>query len=195
MPSPDSFPALSLEAQRQQFAHRRLLAMPAAGLLAWLVIGLAGLWLPTRITVWVLFIGTGSIVYLGMLFSRFTGENFLDRSRPKNAFDALFLLGTGQALLVWALAIPFAQADYTSLPLTVGILTGLMWLPLSWIIQHWVGLAHGVARTGLLLAAWYAFPERRFVVIPFLIVFLYAVTIAVLERRWRQARAIGPVPG
>jgi hypothetical protein len=194
MPSPDSHPTLSLETQRQQFASRRLLAMPAAGLLAWLVIGLAGLWLPAHTAVWVLFGGTGSIVYLGMLFSRFTGENFLDRRRPKNVFDSLFLLGTGQALLVWALAIPFAQADYTSLPLTVGILTGLMWLPLSWILQHWVGLAHGVARTGLLLAAWYAFPGQRFVVIPLLIVFLYALTIAVLEHRWRRVRAAGPTP-
>lgn len=182
-------PSLSLEQQRQQVAARRGLAMPAAGLLVWLLIGVGGLWLPPRVEVWVLFIGTGSIAYLGLLLSRLTGENFLDRTQPKNEFDALFYLATGSALLVWAIAIPFFQADYTSLPLTVGILTGLMWLPFGWIIQHWIGLAHGVARTALVLAAWYAFPAQRFVVIPFLIAFLYAAAIAVLERRWRQRAA------
>lgn len=90
---------------------------------------------------------------------------------------------------MWAIAIPFAQADYTSLPLTVGVLSGLMWLPLGWIMQHWVGLAHGVARTVLLLAAWYRFPTQRFAALPFVIVGLYLLAIVVLELRWRRAQA------
>ena len=178
----------SLEAQRQQFAERRLLAMPLAELVVWLVIGLAGLWLPAPVVVWVLFIGTGSIAYLGILFSKFTGEDFLDKTRPKNTFDHLFFLSMGMSLLVFAIALPFFRADYTSLPLSVGILAGLMWLPLSWILQHWVGIFHGVARTVLVLGAWVAFPGRRFVVVPLVIVGLYAVTIVVLEQRWRGLR-------
>ena len=75
-----------------------------------------------------------------MLLSRFTGENFLDKSRPKNAFDSLFMLTVKMSLLVYAIAIPFFLRDYTSLPLSVGILTGLMWLPISWIIRHWIGI-------------------------------------------------------
>jgi hypothetical protein len=55
------------------------------------------------------------------------------------------------ALLVYAIAIPFFLIERTSLPLTVGILTGLMWLPFSGMIQHWVGLFHGIARTGLIV--------------------------------------------
>ena len=82
--------------------------------------------------------------------------------------------------------IPFFMVDYTALPLSVGILTGLMWIPLSWAIQHWVGIFHGVARTVTVLAAWYLFPEYRFVVIPAIIVGIYIVTIIVLERRWRE---------
>lgn len=183
--------ATSLGYQRQQFAERRFLAMPLAGLVAWLVIGLAGLWLPAPVVVWVLFLSTGSIVYLGMLFSKFTGENFLAKTRPKNTFDQLFFLSVGMSLLVYAIALPFFRADCTSLPLSVGILAGLMWLPLSWIMQHWVGIFHSVARTLLVLGAWYAFPRQRFVVIPFLIVLLYGITIAVLEQRWRGLRRPG----
>ncbi|UOR07258.1 hypothetical protein MUN82_09195 [Hymenobacter aerilatus] len=179
----------SLAQQRTQFASRRLLAMPLAGTLAWAVVGVAGLTLSSPLQlVWTLYLSTGSIVYLGMFFSRFTGEHFLDRTKPKNEFDTLFFSTVAMSLLVYALAIPFALTDYTSLPLTVGVLTGLMWLPLSWIIRHWVGVFHAVARTVLVLAAWYAFPAQRFVIIPFLIVGLYVATILILEYRWRAVR-------
>ena len=115
-----------LEAQREEFAKRKFLATPLAGLIVWLIIGIAGLTLSTQATVWVLFIGTGSIVYLGLFISKFTGENFLEKNKPKNEFDNLFLFTVGQAVLVYAIAIPFFMIDYSSLPLSVGILTGLM---------------------------------------------------------------------
>lgn len=73
----------------------------------------------------------------------------MDRQRPKNVFDALFFRTVGEALLVYAIAIPFFREDYTSLPLSVGILSVLMWLPFSWIIGHWIGTVHTLARTVL----------------------------------------------
>lgn len=183
---------LNLEAHRAAFAQRRFLAMPLAGMLAWLLVGIGGLFLTLPHSAWLLFIATGSIVYLGLFMSRFTGENLMAKDRPRNPFDILFLLTVVMALAVFSIAIPFFLVDPTSLPLTVGILTGLMWIPLSWSLQHWIGLAHGLGRTVAVLAAWYAFPDQRFVVVPFLIVALYAVTIAVLERRWRT---LGNSPG
>jgi hypothetical protein len=176
----------SLDEQRVEFARRRGVAMPLAGLIAWTVVGIGGAILPAILEVWLLFIVTGAIAYLGMFISRFTGENFLDRTRPKNAFDALFLHTVGMCLLVYAIAIPFFLKDYTSLPLTVGILSGLMWVPLSWIVQHWIGLLHGITRTLLVVAAWYLFPHARFVAVPAVIVGIYLITIFVLERRWRE---------
>jgi hypothetical protein len=156
----------SLDEQRREFARGRFLAMPLAGLIAWTIIGVSGALLPPFPAVMVLFGGAGSIVYLGMFISRFTGEHFLDRSKPKNSFDRMFFYTIVMALLVFAIAIPFFQADYTSLPLSVGILTGLMWVPFSWIIEHWIGIFHGIARTLLVTAAWYLAPDLRFVLIP-----------------------------
>ncbi|MEL6191649.1 MAG: hypothetical protein AAFR66_06355 [Bacteroidota bacterium] len=173
----------SLETQRTEFSNQKFLATPISGLIVWLIIGISGLTLPVFTTVWVLFIGTGSIVYLAMFISRFTGENFAGKNKPKNEFDALFLYTVGQAVLVYSIAIPFFIIDYTSLPLTVGILTGLMWIPFSWIIKHWVGLFHTLARTALILGLWYAFPEHRFVTIPFAIVGIYVMTILILQNR------------
>ena len=74
-------------------------------------------------------------------------------------------------------------AFYRSLPLTVGILTGLMWVPLTWIIDHWIGLFHSIIRTISILTLWYLFPSDRFVTIPIAIVIVYVISIVILNNR------------
>jgi hypothetical protein len=161
--------------------------MPIAGTIAWLIVLAGGLLVP-RIAWLVLFAATGAIVYIGMGVSKLTGEDFLDKTRPKNDFDALFFHTVAMSLLVYGIAIPFFLVDPSSLPLSVGILSGLMWLPLSWTIQHWIGYFHAGVRTALIVAAHVAWPQHRYITIPIVIVVVYAVTIVVLERRWRRIR-------
>ncbi len=173
----------TLEEQRIEFANGKFLATPVAGLIVWTIIGFVGIFFSDFIAVWTVFIGTGSIVYLGLFLSKFTGENFLDKNKPKNEFDTLFLFTAGQAILVYSIAIPFFLVDYSSLPMTVGILTGLMWLPFSWIIKHWVGIFHTLTRTVLVLTLWYLLPEYKFIAIPFGIVLIYIITIIILTNR------------
>jgi len=173
----------TLEQQKEEFKQKKLLASPIAGLIAWLTVGISGLIFPDKITVWVLFLATGSIVYLAMGISKLTGEDYLDKKKPKNTFDTLFFLTVAQAILVYSIAIPFFIENYTSLPLTVGILTGLMWVPLTWIIDHWVGLFHSITRTVLILVLWYLFPLDRFVTIPMAIVVIYIISIIILKNR------------
>lgn len=173
----------TLEEQRIEFSNQKFLATPLAGLIVWTIIGFVGVFFSHFIAVWSIFIGTGSIVYLGLFLSKFTGENFLDKRKPKNEFDTLFLFTAGQAILVYSIAIPFFLVEYSSLPMTVGILTGLMWLPFSWIIKHWVGIFHAITRTILVLTLWYLLPEHRFIAIPFGIVLIYIITIIILKNR------------
>ncbi|RNC89469.1 MAG: hypothetical protein ED555_08265 [Allomuricauda sp.] len=173
----------TLEQQRIEFAKQKFLATPLAGLIIWTIIGCIGIFFSDFIAVWAIFIGTGSIVYLGLFISKYTGENFLDKTKPKNEFDTLFLFTAAQAILVYAIAIPFFLVDHTSLPMTVGILTGLMWLPFSWIIKHWCGIFHTLTRTVLVLALWYLLPDYRFVAIPFGIVLIYIITLVILKNR------------
>ncbi|EAQ99630.1 DUF7010 family protein [Maribacter sp. HTCC2170] len=173
----------TIEEQRIEFSNGKFLATPLAGIIAWLIVGVSGLLFTDRVTVIILFIATGSIVYLGLFISKFTGEDFLDKTKPKNIFDGLFMYTVGQSVLIYAIAIPFFLLDYTSLPMTVGILTGTMWLPFSWIIKHWVGIFHAVARTILVVLLWYLFPEDRFATIPFAIIGIYIITIFILRKR------------
>ena len=176
----------TLEEQREEFSRRRFLATPLAGIIAWTITGVAGAFLPDFYAVWVLFIATGSIVYLSILISKFTGENFIDKNKPKNEFDGLFLYTVIQSVMVYAIAIPFFLLDYESLPMTIGILTGLMWIPFSWIIKHWVGFFHTLVRIALVVSLWYLFPNARFTVIPAAIILVYILTILILEVRRRR---------
>lgn len=181
----------SLDAQYAAFLDSRMLAMPIAGAIAWTGIGIAGYLLPIGLAVWALFIGAGMIFYIALLVARLTGEDLLGKQRKDNFFDQLFLCCIGQALLVYAIAIPFFLIEPTSLPLSVGVLSGLMWLPFSGLIRHWIGFFHGIVRTALVVAAWYVFPHARFVAIPVVIVAVYLVTILVLANRTAQPSGTG----
>lgn len=176
----------TLEQHREEFSQRRYLAVPLAGALCWFLAGIINIFVSAQVAAMVIFIATGSIVYMGMLLSRFTGEDFFRKSKPKNPFDALFLRCLIMAILVYSLGIPFFIIEPRSLPLSVGILTCLMWLPFSWIIQHWIGTFHVVSRIILILVVWYVFPQQSFVLIPAVIVLVYAITIYTLEMRWRK---------
>lgn len=175
----------SLEEQRLEFSRSRFLAMPIAGTIAWTVIGIASPFVSVGLAAWILFICTGMIFALGLLIARFLGEDLIGSTRDTNEFDRLFFITVQMSWLVFAIAIPFFLIEPTSLPLSVGILAGLMWLPLSWIIRHWIGTFHAFARTLLVTVAWFAFPGQRFVVIPAMIVLIYLITIYVLARRPR----------
>ena len=108
----------------------------------------------------------------------------------RNEFDSLFFVGVAMCLLVFAIAMPMAAIDYRSIPLTVGILSGLMWMPFSWIIQHWIGYFHAISRSIGILTVWFVFPEQIFVFIPAVIVAVYIISIVVLERRYALNREI-----
>ncbi|MBI1899595.1 MAG: hypothetical protein HYS13_00595 [Planctomycetia bacterium] len=174
--------AATLDDLRTQFACRRYLAMPIAGAIGWSAAGAAGVFLRPGAAALAMFFCVGFILFLGLGIARLLGEE-LGKSEKTKELDRLFLLTVLMASLTWGIAIPFFQKDPTSLPLTLGILSGMMWVPFSWMMRHWIGLVHGIARTGLVVAAWYVFPEQRFVVIPGVIVAIYLFTIAVLATR------------
>ncbi len=170
----------TLRELRVEFGQSRMIAMPIAGTIAWTVAGGLGAMLPVGPASIALFLCTGMIFPLGILIGRLLNENVLE---TKNELDRLFGFSIVMAGLVWAIAIPFYLVEPSSLPLSVGILAGLMWVPFSWMIEHWIGLFHGITRTILVLAAWYLFPAQRFVVIPGVIVMIYLISIYVLATR------------
>ena len=178
----------TLNELRAEFGRSRFLAMPIAGTIAWTIAGIIGAAVDNvERQSYALFFCAGGIFPLGMLVARFTGED-LTGKKGSNELDTLFGLSVLMASLVWAIAIPFWLVEPTSPPLSVGILAGLMWVPFSWMLKHWVGLFHAIARTVLVLAVWIAFPEQRFVAVPAVIVLVYLISIVALVRRPLPAR-------
>ena len=174
--------APTLDELQTEFSRRRYLAMPIAGAIGWTAAGAAGMFLKPGAAALAMFVCVGFILFLGLGVARLLGDE-LGKSEKTKELDRLFFYSVLMASLAWGIAIPFFQKDPTSLPLTLGILSGMMWVPFSWMIRHWIGLVHGIARTGLVVAAWYVFPEQRFVVVPGVIVTIYLFTIAVLATR------------
>jgi len=172
----------SLSELRAEFGRSRMLAMPIAGIIAWAAAGVFGAILPERSAALALFMCMPAVFPLGLLIARFTGEDLFG-SKSQNELDRLFGLNVLMANLAWGIAIPFWMVEPSSLPLSGGILSGLMWVPLSWMIQHWVGLFHAITRTVLIVAAWFLFPNQRFVAIPVVIIIVYAISVAVLAKR------------
>lgn len=104
----------------------------------------------------------------------------------KNPLDDLLFKSVIMVSLVFAIAIPFFMVKYDSLPLTLGIFPGINYMIVGWIMRHWVGYFHAIARTLLVTAAWFLLaphPQLRFVVIPAAIVAIYIVTICALAKR------------
>ena len=179
----------TLSELRAEFGRTRLLSMPIAGAIAWSAAAVFGALLTdVEAQSYALFLCMPAVFPIAMLVSRITGEGTFD-SQHQNELDQLFMLGLLMASLVWGIAIPFWLIEPTSLPLSGGILAGLMWVPLSWMLQHWVGIFHAAARTVLVVASWYAFPEQRFVVVPVVVVMVYIVSIAALATRPLPATA------
>lgn len=88
----------------------------------------------------------------------------------------------------YAAFLIYARTQLSSIA-PVGVLTGIMWLPLSGLLRHWIGLFHGVVRTVGIVVVWYLLPEARFVAVPAVIVVVYLVTIFVLARRYTELGA------
>ncbi|MFZ6819015.1 DUF7010 family protein [Undibacterium sp. Ji22W] len=187
--------SISLDQQLAEFRQRRFLAMPLAGILVWSVLILTGMLFNPKAQVLAVFIGTGSIVYVAMFLSKLTGEQLkFESNKKRNFFDTLFLSAVAMSFLCYALAIPYFLENYRSLPFAVAVLTGLMWLPLSILIQHWVGIFHAVVRTVLCTLAWIMYPEHSFVLQPVIVVAMYVLSIAALELRWKRLQTAKDLP-
>lgn len=183
-------PSLSIDQQLQAFRQRRFLATPLAGAIVWFCLIFTGLFCTPKAQVLAVFVGTGSIVYLALFVSRFTGERLkFEGNRQRNFFDTLFLSAVAMCFLVYAIAIPYFMQNYKALPFAVAVLTGLMWLPMSVLIQHWIAAFHAIVRTALCTLAWIFYPEHSFVLQALIVVAVYVVTIFVLEMRWKKMQA------
>lgn len=175
----------TLEQYRIEYKQKKLITMPIAGTIVWFILGVMALFIPAKSMVLPMYIGTGCIFYLALFISRFTGEKLLVKKEERNPFDSLFLYTLMMSWCGFAIAIPFGLQNYTAIPMALGIVSGMMWLPISWTLEHNVGLIHTISRTVLCLVTWLIFPELSYVLIPFIIVTIYIISLYQLVSRYK----------
>ena len=176
----------TLDQQLLEFRAQRGLAMPLSGLLVWAAIGVLSFVLTPVQQVMSVFFGTGSIVYIAMVVSRWTGEHFGFKSRSEwNVFEMIFLSAVGMAVLVYAVTIPFFLENHLALPFAVAVQTGLMWVVYGAMVAAPVAIVHAIVRTVACTVAFLLAPDEGFWLQPLIVVACYASTIPLLERRWR----------
>ena len=181
--SPD--PTLSELRADFKRAGGRFLSMPIAGAAAWFLAAVFGAILPADQAAIALVIALLLISPSALVIARFLNEQLVGGGN-----DLGRLMGRSMLMvnLFWAVAVPFWIADPSSLPLTAGVIMGLQWIVLGWIIQHWIGLVHAIVRTASVVAVWSLFPQHRFVAVPLMIVVVYLVSIFALVRRRPYSR-------
>jgi hypothetical protein len=170
-------------------AGGRFLSMPIAGAVAWSAAAISGIVLPENRAAIALVIACVAITPMSLVFAQFLGERLVGGANDLGRLIGRTMLTVN---LVWAVAVPFWMVEPSSLPLTAGVIMGLQWIVLGWIIQHWIGLFHSIVRTLLIVAVWSIFPENRFAVVPAAIVAMYVFSILVLASRPLPAPAPAP---
>ena len=163
----------------------RSIALPIAGAIVWTAAGIAGLLLDPRSALLALLFATGLAFPLALAIARPLGERLLDNPSPLAGLMGRSVLMVN---LLWAVHLSLIPTAPELLPLSLGVSLGLHWVVFGWVTGHWVGLAHAVARTLLVTAAWWALPDAPVTAVAGAVVLVYAASIAVLARRELDTR-------
>ena len=180
---------INLETHLQNYKNRRFLAVPLAGMIVWSLRIFTGMTLSLHMQTWAIYIGTGSIVYLGLGLAKLTGEDVqFKKGAERNPFDTIFLAAVAMTFLTFSISITFAMQNPYALPFAIAVQSGLMWLVHGAICKIKVCVAHAVVRTVLCTVAFIISPENSFVLQPSIVVLCYLFTILVLEKRWANLK-------
>lgn len=172
----------TLDELRSDFERRsnRSLSMPIAGAIVWLAVAVAGASLPLTWAPLFLAVATGAIFPIALGIAKLRHEELVSNPNPLAKLMGACIVMVN---LLWAVHIPLFLGAPSYFPLSLAIALGLHWVVYSWIVQHSVGITHALSRTGLVLAAWLAFPQRQVSAVAVAVVVAYAISIVQMQTR------------
>lgn len=180
--------AEQLQQQRQSYFIRTNggIALPAAGLLYWAMLGLAGYWLKPGQWMLLAFATSGLIFPLSLLLRKPLRADILAKSPLASVIGPALL----SMMLSWPIIIVTSGIDKALAPLTLAIGMSLHWPVIGWLFGSRVCGIHAICRAVLVTFLWYVFPNDRFTLIPFAVATLYGLTIAGLKLEVSKARQV-----
>lgn len=163
---------LSLEAQNGY-------PMFIAGIVFWLCVGITSFFLPEKVLVWVYVFGVGLVFPLGILVSKMLKINFLATHNPLAVIGGLV---GGIQIFFAPLVILVAYQQPGWMPFVVGVLTGAHFLPYVAIYQSKAYLFQTIGTVLAVSVIGINWMDQAFRLIPFVLVFVYAITLVWLIR-------------
>lgn len=170
-----------MDFKEQQDQERRSLflkanggvSLPAAGVIYWLVVGIAGFYLPKELWTRLSLFATGAIFPLGLLLSKPLKADLM----VKSPISSLFFPAFAAMVLSLPITIAVAYVDLQLVPLTLAIGMSLHWPVIGWMYNSKSCLIHAIVRVFLVTVIWFVFPEFRFTFLPIMVSLLYLFTI------------------
>ena len=160
------------------------IALPAAGALYWLALGVVGFWLKPGHWMLLAFVTSGLIFPLGLALQKPLKANLL----VKSPLSGLMGPALAAMMLSWPVTIAASGVDKSLAPLALAIGMSVHWPVIGWLFGSRVCLLHALSRAILATGIWYLFPSDRFTLIPLVVALLYGLTTWGLHREVSRAR-------
>jgi hypothetical protein len=152
-------PTSNLPDLRAEFLADSMQSMPIAGIIFWVVIGVAALKLPPGTLAFVVGFGSGMIFPLGVLLDRLIYKR-KKLSSTESPVAQLFMQCLALVALLWPFVILASLKAHEPILVVLGgaILMGIVWIPYGWCADDPVGLQHAIGRCVLCYIAYVYVP-------------------------------------
>lgn len=174
---------LNAEKSKYIVATNGGIALPVAGFIYWLLLGMAGFYLEANTWALLGFFTSGLIFPLGLLLQKPLHANLM----VKGPLSGLVLPAMTSMFLSWPMIIAGYLTDVSLVPLLLTIGMSLHWPAIGWMYGSKTCLIHAISRVALVTLLWFALPEYRFTVIPLVVSLIYLITIFGLKSEVRKA--------
>lgn len=179
----------SLRVLKADFLATSTRSMPYAGILFWMVAGVAGLFVTSRQLAMIVGFGSGLIFPLAMLIDKLRGRNLV-AGGTTNPLTGMFLQSIVMVVMLWPLVLVGAGDKPLFIVLGGAILMGIIWIPYGWAADDPAGLRHAVARVSLCYAAYLFVPveyKGSAICVAVLVCYVYSLLTMKSELETRQA--------
>lgn len=153
---------------------KRGIPLILAGLLFWGVVGLLGIILPERVTVWGYIFGIGAVFPIGILISTILKIDIFAKGNPLGVLAGIV---GGTQILFAPIIIMLLFKSPAWIPFTLGVLNGAHFLPYAWIYNSKTYLFHSVATTIVASIIGSIFLADTFIITPFCIAGMFVICI------------------
>lgn len=152
--------------------------LPLAGAVYWLVLGVAGYYLPLAHWLQLAFFGTGAIFPIGLLFAKIFRNNFM---KDKHAAGDVILPALIGMLLFWPMLIAAVKTEPQLAIIILAIGMSIHWPVIGWSYGRTaLYSAHAVIRAMVVLGIWMYLPDARLTLLPFSIAVIYLATVLIV---------------